>query len=204
MKLYHMPGTASLAARIVLAEANLAYEPVQVRLKSRRTQDGRDFLDINRKGYVPVLELDDGNRITESAAILQYLADLRPEIGLAPAAGSLARVRVQEWLNFIASEIHKPFSPLFTPGTGDDWRAACLARLTMRLAWTDGELVDRAWLVGNDMTIADAYLFTVVNWVGWVAELDLESWPSLAAFQTRIAARPAVRAALKADGLIEN
>lgn len=203
MKLYHMPGTASLAARIVLAEANIAYEPVQVRLKSRRTDDGRDFLDINGKGYVPVLELDDGQRITESAAILQYLADLSPEIRLVPPAGSLARVRVQEWLNFVASEVHKPFSPLFTAGTGDDWRTACLAKLTIRLAWIDGQLVGREWLVGNGMTIADAYLFTVVNWIGWVAELNLDSWPSLAAFQTRVAARSAVRAALEADGLTD-
>jgi glutathione S-transferase len=196
-----MPGTASLAARIVLAEANIAYEPVQVRLKSRRTDDGRDFLDINGKGYVPVLELDDGERITESAAILQYLADLRPETKLAPPAGSLERVRVQEWLNFVASEVHKPFSPLFTAGTGDGWRTACLAKLRIRLAWIDGELVGREWLIGNIMTIADVYLFTVINWVRWVTELSLEAWPSLASFQSRIASRSAVRAALEADGL---
>ncbi len=201
MKLYHIPGTASLAARIVLAEAGLPYEAVQVGLKSKTTLDGRDFLTINPKGYVPALELDDGTVITESAAILQYIADLQPDAGLAPAAGTTGRVRVQEWLSFIASEVHKQFSPLFTPGTGDDWRTSCLERLRLRLSWVDRELASREWLVGDRVSIADAYLFAVVNWITWVPALKLEDWPSLERFQARMLMRPAVRSALNVDGL---
>ncbi len=201
MRLYHIPGTASLAVRIALAEAGISYEPIRVLLKSKRTTDGRDFLEINSKGYVPTLELDDGYRITETAAILQYVADLRPDISLAPRPGSRARIEVQEWLNFVASEVHKPFSPLFTKGTGHDWRSECLAKLRQRLTWIDNELVHRDWLVGNDMSIADAYLFSVVNWTKWVAELSIGQWPSLASFQNRMSSRPSVRAAILADGL---
>ena len=151
---------------------------------------------------MPALKLDDGQLLTEGPAIVQYLADLKPEAGLLPPAGTLERARVQEWLTFIGTEIHKSFSPLFRPDTSDDWKAAARANLDRRLAFVDQALVGRDYLAGSQFSVADAYLFTVLSWARYV-QIDLATWPALAAFQARVAARPAVQAAMQSEGLLK-
>ena len=202
MKLYYSPGACSLSPHIVLHEAGLAYTPVLASTKSHKLQDGTDFYTINPLGYVPVLELDDGTRLREGPAIVQYLADQAPQKNLAPAHGTLARYRLQEWLTFIGTEIHKGFGPLFKPNTPEDYKPQVRERLLGRLQWVDGELAGKQYLMGEHFTVADAYLFTVTNWAKPVG-LDISHLKNLAAYRERIAARPAVQAAMKAEGLLK-
>ena len=202
MKLYYSPGACSLSPHIVLHEAGLAYEPVLASTKTHQLADGTDFYTINPLGYVPVLELDDGTRLREGPAIVQYLADQAPHKNLAPAHGTLGRYRLQEWLTFIGTEIHKTFSPLFVPGTPEDYKPQVKQRLLARLQWVDSELAGKPYLMGEQFSVADAYLFTVTNWGQYVG-LDISQLKNLVAYRERIAARPAVQAAMKADGLLK-
>ena len=202
MKLYYSPGACSLSPHIVMHEAGLAYEPVLASTKTHKLQDGTDFYSINPLGYVPVLELDDGTRLREGPAIVQYLADQAPTKNLAPANGTLARYRLQEWLTFIGTELHKGFGPLFQPGTPEDYKPLVKQRLLARLQWVDGELAGKQFLLGEHFSVADAYLFTVTNWGQYVG-LDLAQLKNLAAYRERVAARPAVQAAMKAEGLLK-
>lgn len=198
MKLYFSPGVCSLSPHIVSKELGFNVELERVDLSTKKTQSNIDFNTINPKGYVPVLELDDGQRLTEGPAIVQYLADQRPEAGLLPRPGTFERYRVQEWLNFISTELHKGFSPLFNPKTPDAYKAIATERLTARLAHVAQELGEKPYLFGEQFTVADAYLFTVLTWTSYV-KIDLGAWPVLAAYQARVAARPAVQAALGAE-----
>ena len=199
MKLYYSPMACSLSPHIVLREAGLPFELVRVDLKAHTlAADGSDFFAINPKGYVPVLELDDGQRLTEGPAIVQYLADQRPERRLAPANGTLARYRLQEWLTFINSELHKGYTPLFRPGVAEDVKSAAREQLGRRLDYVASQLAGKSYLLGDDFSVADAYLFVVFNWGQWVG-IDLAHWPVLAAYHARIAERDAVRAALAAE-----
>ncbi|RKJ99359.1 glutathione transferase GstA [Alicycliphilus denitrificans] len=202
MKLYYSPGACSLSPHIVLHEAGLAYEPVLASTKTHKLADGTDFYSINPLGYVPVLELDDGTRLREGPAIVQYLADQAPQKNLAPAPGTLARYRLQEWLSFIGTEVHKGFGPLFAPGTPEEYKPQLKQRLLSRLQWVDGELAGKQYLMGDHFTVADAYLFTVTNWAQFVG-LDISQLKNLTAYRERIGARPAVQAAMKAEGLLK-
>lgn len=198
MKLYFSPFACSLASHIALREAGQTFELEKTDLRSKKTASGADFTAINPKGYVPALQLADGVVITEGAAVLQYIADLAPESGLAPANGTLSRVRLQEWLGFIATEVHKAYSPLFNPAITEDAAAAAKARLTGRYAWIDTQLAGREFLLGDTFTVADAYLFVVSNWGGRMG-IDLAQWPNVAAWFARVGARPAVGAAMGAE-----
>nr|WP_313404461.1 glutathione transferase GstA [Pseudomonas sp.] len=201
MKLYYTAGACSLSPHIALLEAGLPFELEAVDLKTKLTASGEDFTRINGKGYIPALQLDDGKVLTEGAAIVQYIADLKPESGLAPANGSEARYELQSWLSFISSELHKPFGSMFNPAQGADWKAAAQALLSKRLDWLVAELGEREFLLGDRFTVADGYLFTVLGWAGMVG-FSLDAWPSLQAYRARIGARPKVVEALKAEGLI--
>lgn len=199
MKLYFSPSACSLSPHIALREAGLDFQLVKVDLKNRKlSADGGDFTKINPKGYVPVLELDDGSRLTEGPAIVQFIADQKPESGLAPRSGTLERYRLQEWLTFINSEIHRGFSPLFKPNTPDDYKAVARENLRGRLAFVAEHLAKNEFLLGERFSVADGYLFTVLNWTQWMG-IDLAQWPSLVDFQERVASRPAVKAALAAE-----
>lgn len=200
MKLYYSPGACSLSPHIVLCEAGLDFTIEKVNLRTKETESGRDFSAINPKGYVPALELDDGEVLTEGPAIVQYVADLAPEKKLIPPAGTLARARVQEWLNFIGTELHKNFTPLFNPASTDDIRNAAQANIARRLPIAATALDAHPYLIGDSFSVADAYLFTVLSWTGFV-KVDITPWPSLAAFVERMKARPGVQAALAAEGL---
>jgi glutathione S-transferase len=199
MKLYYSPGACSLAPHIALEESGLSHEAIKVDLGRHVLPDGTDYYAVNPKGYVPLLELDDGQRLSEVAVILQYIADRKPGT-LAPAFGSIERYRVMEWLNFIATEIHKQFGPLWYPDTPDATREKQRATLAKRFDIVAKTLATQPYLMGNVFTIADAYLFTVVNWSGML-KIDLAPWPALQQFQARVAARPKVHAALVAEGL---
>ncbi|HQE38820.1 MAG TPA: glutathione transferase GstA [Zoogloea sp.] len=200
MKLYYSPGACSLSPHIVLCEAGLDFTIEKVNLRTKETESGRDFSAINPKGYVPALELDGGEVLTEGPAIVQYVADLVPEKKLVPPAGTLARTRVQEWLNFIGTELHKNFTPLFNPASTDDIRNAAQANIARRLPIAATALDAHPYLIGDSFSVADAYLFTVLSWTGFV-KVDITPWPSLAAFVERMKARPGVQAALAAEGL---
>ncbi len=200
MKLFIKPGACSLSPHIVLEELGLPYETEVVDLARKTTASGQDFLAINPKGYVPALLLDSGELLTEGPAIVQYLADLAPEKQLAPANGSIARYQLQSWLTFIGTEVHKSFSPFFNPKAPQEWKDIARANLERRLAYVAQQLEGREYLLGSEFTVADAYLFTVLNWSKFI-KLDLGAWPLLLAYQARVAARPAVQAALKAEGL---
>lgn len=202
MKLYFVAGACSLSPHIVLREAGLQFDAIKTNTRNKTFGDGGDFLTVNAKGKVPVLELDDGQRLTEGPAIVQYLADLAPASGLAPANGTLDRARLQEWLNFTTSELHKGFAPLFNPATPADYRSIAIANLEKNFDWVNSQLEGRSYLLGEQFTVADAYLFTVANWSSHVS-IDLKRWPNLAAYQARVAARPAVQAALRAEGLLK-
>jgi len=202
VKLYYSPGACSLSAHIALQEAGVTFEPIKTSTKTHMTEDGSDFYAINPLGYVPVLELDDGTRLREGMAIVQYIADLAPNKNLAPTNGTLARSRLQEWLAFIGTEMHKTFSPLFNPATPDDAKTTVKTKLRSRFEWIDKELDGKEYLSGEHFSVADGYLFTVSNWAVPVG-LDLSGLPHLAAWMARVAARPAVRAAMKAEGLIK-
>ena len=201
MKLYYSPGACSLATHIVLRELDLPFELERVDTATGRTEAGADFRSINPKGYVAALELDDGQILTESAALLQYIADLRPEAGLAPQGG-LARARLQEQLNFTASELHKAFGPLFDPAISAEERRAAVARVGDRLDHYEALLSDgRPFLLGQTYSVADAHLFVVAGWAG-PSGFGLDRWPLLKAHGLRVASRPAVRAAMAAEGLL--
>ena len=202
MKLYYAPGACSLSPHIALHEAGLDFTSIAVSTKTHTLKDGTDFYTINPLGYVPVLELDDGTRLHEGPSIVQYIADLVPDKHLAPANGTLARYQMQEWLAFIGTELHKGFGPLFTPGTPEDYKPLVRERLLGRLQWVDGELAHKPYLMGEQFTVADAYLFTVSNWCGHVG-VDISGLKNLAAYRERVAARPAVQAAMKAEGLLK-
>ncbi len=201
MKLYYSPGACSLSPHIILSELGLPYELVKVDLGSHQTADGQDYTAINAKGYVPALQLDDAQLLTEGPAIVQYLADLKPAAGLLPPAGTLERARVQEWLTFIGTELHKNFSPLFNPAASAEWKVAAKANIERRFAFVESALSGRDYLTGADFCVADAYLFTVANWTGFL-KIDLAPWPALAAFHQRVLARPAVQAAMREEGLL--
>lgn len=202
MKLYYSPGACSLSPHIVAREAGLPLSLVRVDTKSRKTAAGDEYLAINGKGYVPLLELDDGTRLSEGPAIVQYLADRAPASKLAPPNGTLPRYQLQEWLNFITSELHKQFSPLFDPSHSDEVKARFRAKIAGRLDWIAPQLGDRDYLTGDEFTVADAYLFTVLNWTQWTG-IDLGRWPVLERYVARVAARPQVQEALKAEGLLK-
>ena len=202
MKLYYSPGACSLSPHIALQEAGLAYTPVLASTKSHKLQDGTDFYTINALGYVPVLELDNGERLREGPAIVQYIADQVPDKQLAPANGTLARYRLQEWLTFIGTELHKGFSPLFNPATPEEYKPMVRERLLQRLQWVDGQLAGKQYLMGDQFTVADGYLFTVTNWTQ-PTKLDISGLANLAAYRERVGARPAVQAAMKAEGLLK-
>ncbi len=202
MKLYYAPGACSLSPHIALLEAGIPATYVKVDTKTHKIEDGRDFYGVNAKGYVPVLELDDGQRLTEGPAIVQYIADQKPASGLAPAATSMERYRLQEWLNFITAELHKQFGLLFQPSTPADFKALVKERIGKRFDWLEGELKGRDYLLGNRFTVADGYLFVMLNWTDHVG-IDLKRWPVLAAYRARIAARPKVREAMSAEGLLK-
>ena len=200
MKLYFAPGACSLSPHIVLREAGYDFELEQVNNQEKKTKSGTDYWSINGKGQVPVLELDNGERITEGPVIVQYLADQKPATGLAPAAGSMERVRVQEWLNFTGTELHKTMGPMFRPTTPDEFKALSKGNLTKRLDWIDKQLASRPYAAGEAFTVADAYLFTVLRWLPRV-DVDLAKWPNVKSYFDRIAARPKVQEALQAEGL---
>ena len=200
MKLYYSPGACSLSPHIVAREAGLNIELIKTDLKTNHTADGGDFTAVNGKGYVPTLQLDDGQILTEGPVIVQYLADQKPDSGLAPKAGTMERYRLQEWLNFITSEIHKSFSPLFNPTASPDSKEAAKANLTKRFEYVAKNLEGKSYLMGEKFSVADAYLFTVANWGQWVG-FDIGQWPNVKAHHARVAARPKVQETLKAEGL---
>ncbi|KGH10527.1 Gst [Comamonas thiooxydans] len=191
-----------MSPHIVLHEAGLPHETVMVSTKSHKLQDGTDYYGINPLGYVPFLVLDNGDTLHEGPAIVQYLADLAPEKNLAPANGTVARYHLQEWLNFISTEVHKGFSPLFSPATPEDFKPVLLGNLFKRLSWVNEQLANKSYLMGDQFTVADAYFFTVTGWAQFVG-LDISELQHLQAYRERILARPAVQAAMKAEGLLK-
>jgi len=200
MQLYYSPGACSLASHITLREAGLPVELKKADTKTKKLEDGSDYFAVNSKGSVPALRLDDGQVLTEGPAILQYLADQKPESKLAPKAGTLERYRLLEWLNFITSEVHKSFSPLFNPAADAAVKQYTTQNIEKKFDWINKQLAGKQYLTGDQFTIADAYLFVVVNWSNFVG-IDLGRWPALKAFQDRVAARPKVQEALAAEGL---
>lgn len=203
MKLYYAPATCSLATHIALREAGLASDYVRVDILTHRLADGSDYLAINPRGYVPLLELDDGSRHTEGAALLQYLGDLAPASGLMPPVGSRERFEVTKWLTFVSSEMHKVFSPwLWHKETADSTRQACKDKLRARFAELDAHLAGRDWLVGERFTVADAYCYAITGWAPMLG-MSLKAYPHLSAYMERVAARPAVRDALIAEGTLK-
>jgi glutathione S-transferase len=203
MKLYYAAGTCALSPHIVLREAGLPYQLARVDLKTKKVDnDGEDFNAINPKGYVPVLTLDDGRRLTEGPAIVQYIADLKPESHLAPKAGTFERYHLQELLNFIGTEIHKSFSTLFNAGAPDEWKSAVRDKLAHRFEWLEKALDSKTWLMGDVFTIADAYLYTVLRWAKPMG-IDLGRWPRLAAYFAAVDERPRVREALREEGALK-
>ena len=201
MKLYYAPGACSLAPHILASEAGLDLDLVKVDLAAKRTEAGDDYLAVNPKGSVPALVADNGEVLTEAAVLLQYLADQVPEAGLIPEPGSFARYRALEALNFVATEIHKGFGPLWKDTTPAETRQSAKDLLAVRFTYLDGKLADRPYLLGDRFTAPDAYAFTVLSWAKLFG-IDLARWPNIAAYVGRIAARPKVREALIAEGLI--
>jgi glutathione S-transferase len=202
MKLYYFTGACSLSPHIVMRELGLPVTLVKVDLKTKKTDGGADYLSINSKGSVPTLQLDDGRVLTEGPAIVQYLADLKPDSGLAPRAGTFERYQLMEILNFLTSEVHKTFSPLFNPASSADMKAAAVTSLGNKFDWLSGFLGKKNYLMGDHFTVADAYLFTMLQWAHYV-KIDLGKWPVLAAYSARVAQRPKVHEAMKAEGLIK-
>ena len=202
MKLYYAPGACSLSPHIVAREAGIPLELKKVNVQKKEIDGGGDFRQVNGKGYVPVLELDDGQLLTEGPAIVQYLADRKPEAGLAPKAGSMERYRLQEWLNFVTSELHKALGTFFNPAVTPEWRKGVSDRLELRCEWLAKQLAGKQYLMGDKFSVADAYLFTILNWTPMV-KFDLGRWPGLVEYQKRVAQRPKVQEALKAEGLVK-
>ena len=200
MKLYFSPGSCSLSPHIVLRETGLPFELVQVDNRAKKTRNGEDFWAINPKGMVPTLALDDGQFLTEGPAIVQYVADRKPEAGLVPPAGTMQRYRVIEWLNYVTSEMHKGFTPIFRANTPENYKPVARENLATRLAYLDKHLVDRPYLTGDTYTIADTYLFVTLTWAAR-ASIDISIYPNVKAFFDRVLARPKVQEAMKAEGL---
>jgi glutathione S-transferase len=198
MKLYFSPGACSMAVHIVLREAGYPFEIDKVDFATQTTASGEDYRTVNGKGYVPALRLDDGQVLTEVAVILQYLADHQPAAGLAPPAGTMERYRLMEWLNFIASEIHKTLGALFHSGMTPEWKAHQIELFGRRAAWVERRLAERPYLMGAQFSVADAYLFTVLRWCKFL-DVDLAPWPAVQNHQTLVGGRPAVQATLKAE-----
>ena len=202
MKLFYKPGACSLASHIVLHEVGATFESVEVDTDAGRTKQGEDFSKVNPKGYVPALQIDSGDVLTEGAAVLQYIADQYPQSGLAPASGTMARVRMQEYLNYVSSELHKAFGPFFSGSANEEDKKQAGGNVADKFDYVESLLSDgRAYLLGEDFSVADAYLFVVSNWSNFVG-IDLNNWPNVAAFVDRVANRPASQAAMKAEGLI--
>ena len=202
MKLYYSPGACSLASHIALYETGLPFETDRIIKTSKMTTGGEDFMQINPKGYVPAIRLDDGSILTEGAAVLQYIADQKPGSGLAPKAGTMERYRLQEWLTYISSEIHKSFSPMFSKDAAEEVKSYARNMLGKRLGYAETQLANQPYLMGDHFTVADAYFFVVMNWSNIVG-FDLAPFPRIRGYLARIAARPAVQAAMKAEGLIK-
>ena len=201
MKLYYSPGACSLSPHIVACEAELSIELVKVDLQSKLTESGEDFRQLNPNGYVPLLILDDGNRLSEGPAIVQYLADLAPDKKLIPPAGSFERYQVQQWLNFISTEIHKSFSPLFNAAAPEAAKQLAVETLTRRLETVSEQLASRPFLLGDHFSVADVYLFVTLSW-GQYVNVDISRWPALARYADKISERPAVQKAMKEEGLL--
>ena len=201
MKLYFAPGACSLSPHIVSRELGIPLELKKVNTKDKTIEGGGDFWKINARGYVPALELDNGEILTEGPAIVQYLADQKPDSGLAPKNGSLERYRLQEWLNFLTSEVHKQFSPLFKPNTPEEYKKIAKESLATRFDWLDQQLTGKEYLMGKQFTVADAYAFVLLGWTK-PTQIDLAKWPNLVAFHKRVGARPKVQEALRAEGLL--
>jgi glutathione S-transferase len=202
MKLYYSPGACSLGSHIALYEAGLPFDAEKVDLREKKTATGADYYTINDKGYVPALGLDDGGVLTENAAVLQYIADRAPASGLAPPAGTLARYRLAEWLHYIGTEVHKVFSLLFNPNLPEDQKAATIKTLHRKFDYVAKRLGAGQYLMGDTFTVADAYLYAVLNWTHGL-QIDLVPWPALQQYLARIAARPKALQALKAEGLVK-
>jgi len=203
MKLYYAPGACSLSPHIVLREAGIPFELQRVDVQQKKLKPSEDdFWAINAKGQVPTLELDNGERLTEGPAIVQYLADQKPESGLAPANGTLPRYRLQEWLNFVTSDLHKVFAPLFRATTPDEFVKLTKEMLANKYTYLDKHLATHKYLMGDTFTVADAYAFTILNWNNF-KQIDLSPWPNIKAYMARVAARPKVQEALKAEGLVK-
>jgi glutathione S-transferase len=202
MKLYYSPGACSLSPHIVLLEAGLPFTLEKTDLKAKKTASGTDYLTINSKGAVPALQLDDGRVLTEGPAIIQYLADQKPDSGLAPRAGTFERYRLMETLNYITSELHKAFGPLFNPASSPDAKQAALENLGKKFDWLSTQIEGKKFAMGDGFTVADAYLFTVLRWTRYVG-IDLGRWPALAAYVERVGQRPKVHEALKTEGLLK-
>ena len=202
MKLYYSAGACSLSPHIALEEAGLKYEAISAPTKTKVLPDASDYRKVNPLGYVPYLVLDDGTGFSEGPAIVQYIADQAPAKKLAPPNGTVARYHLQEWLNFISTEVHKGFSPLFSPATPEDFKPVLLGNLFKRLSWVNEQLANKSYLMGDQFTVADAYFFTVTGWAQFVG-LDISELQHLQAYRERILARPAVQAAMKAEGLLK-
>ena len=201
MKLYYSPGACSLSVHITLHEAGMTFTAIAAPTKTHKLPDGTDYYSINPLGYVPLLELSDGTRLTEGPAIVQYIADQVPEKNLAPANGTVARAQMQGWLNFIGTELHKGFAPLFNPATPADYKPMVIEKLLGRFQWVDEQLAGKKYVMGDVFSVADPYLFNVSNWAPLV-KVDLSGFANLAAFRATMRERPAVQAAMKAEGLI--
>lgn len=202
MKLYYSPGACSLSPHIALKESGLSFEAIAAPTKTHQLPDGTDYYTLNPLGYVPLLVLDDGTQLREGQVIVQYIADQVPAQQLAPANGTFARYKLQEWLSFISTELHRGFTPLFTPGMPEEAKIIAKTRLASRLQWLDGELASKTYLLGDTFTVADGYLFTVLSWSKHVG-IDLSGLPNLGAFMGRVGSRPAVQDALRAEGLLK-
>ncbi|MFO1352059.1 MAG: glutathione transferase GstA [Gammaproteobacteria bacterium] len=202
MKLYFSPGACSLSPHIVAREAGYALDLEQVDLKAKKTKSGADYLQINPKGYVPALQLDDGQILTEGPVLLQYLADKRPESNLIAKAGAMERYRTQEWLVFVGTELHKAFSPLFNPATPEEFKKMTIERISGRFDFLNKHFANNDYLMGTQFCVADAYCFTVSRWSQFVG-IDLNRWPNLKAYIERVGARPKVQEAMKAEGLLK-
>jgi glutathione S-transferase len=202
LKLYFAPGACSLSPHIVLLESGQKFEAEKVDLRNKKTESGKDFNAINPKGYVPTLQLEDGSVLTEGPAIVQYIADKAPQTQLAPANGTLERYRLQETLNFISTELHKNFGPLFNPAFPEEAKKIARENIAKRLKTVNETLGKHDFIQGAQFSVADAYLFTVLSWSGHT-NVDLTPYPAIKAYQERVGARPHVQAALKAEGLIK-
>jgi glutathione S-transferase len=201
MKLYYSPGACSLAPHIAMREAGIPVDLKKVDLKAKQF-DGGDYKQVNGKGYVPAIAMDDGTVLTECPVILQYLADQKPDSGLAPKPSDPARYKLQEMLNFVTSELHKGMGNFFNPALTEEWRKAVSDRLGLRLDWLAKQLEGKQYVMGDRFTVADAYLFTILNWAG-PSKFDLSKWPAITDYYKRVAQRPKVQEALKAEGLVK-